>query len=108
MNRKELLNRLRILVKRVVPNSQAILYGSEARGESDSQSDIDVLILVDKETVSPKEEDAITAPLYDLEIETGTIISPIVMTLKDWDAAKRKTMLYHNIMKDGVLLTINH
>ena len=46
----------------------------------------------------------ITAPIYDLEIETGTIISPIVMTRKAWEAAKRKTVFYYNVMKDGVLL----
>ncbi len=37
-------------------------------------------------------------------IETGTIISPIVMTRKAWEAAKRKTVFYYNVMKDGVLL----
>ena len=57
-----------------------------------------------KDTVSPMEEDVITAPIYDLEIETGTIISPIVMTRKAWEAAKRKTVFYYNVMKDGVLL----
>ena len=49
------------------------------------------------------EEDVITAPIYDLEIETGTIISPIVMTRKAWEAAKEKRLyFYYNVMKDGV------
>ena len=96
MNRKELVKRLKYMIKSVAPNSQTILYGSEARG--------DILILVDKDTVSPMEEDVITAPIYDLEIETGTIISPIVMTRKAWEAAKRKTVFYYNVMKAGVLL----
>lgn len=104
MNRKELIDRLRYMIKSVSPDSQAILYGSEARGEAKQNSDIDILILVDKDVLSPVEEDVITAPIYDLEIETGTVISPIVMTRKAWDAAKRKTMFYYNVMKDGVLL----
>lgn len=104
MDRKELVNRLKCIIKNVAPGSQTILYGSEARGEAKWNSDIDILILVDKETVSPKEEDVITAPIYDLEIETGTIISPIVMTRKAWDAAKKKTVFYYNVMKEGVLL----
>ena len=102
MNRKELVKRLKYMIKSVAPNSQTILYGSEARGEAKQNSDIDILILVDKDTVSPMEEDVITAPIYDLE--TGTIISPIVMTRKAWEAAKRKTVFYYNVMKDGVLL----
>ena len=52
----------------------------------------------------PQEEDTITTPIYDLEIESGIIISPIVMTRKAWEAAKRQTMFYYNVMKDGVLL----
>ncbi|WP_274972272.1 nucleotidyltransferase domain-containing protein [Bacteroides fluxus] len=104
MNCKELIDRLKYMIKSVSPDSQAILYGSEARGEAKQNSDIDILILVDKDVLSPVEEDVITAPIYDLEIETGTVISPIVMTRKAWDAAKRKTMFYYNVMKDGVLL----
>ncbi|WP_273157878.1 nucleotidyltransferase domain-containing protein [Bacteroides fluxus] len=104
MNCKELIDRLKYMIKSASPDSQAILYGSEARGEAKQNSDIDILILVDKDVLSPVEEDVITAPIYDLEIETGTVISPIVMTRKAWDAAKRKTMFYYNVMKDGVLL----
>ena len=51
-----------------------------------------------------RDRDTITTPIYDLEIESGIIISPIVMTRKAWEAAKRQTMFYYNVMKDGVLL----
>ena len=104
MNRTELVHHLKKLVKGIAPDAQAILYGSEARGDAKLGSDIDLLILIDKEKVSPQEEDTITTPIYDLEIESGIIISPIVMTRKAWEAAKRQTMFYYNVMKDGVLL----
>ena len=99
-----MVNHLKKLIKGVAPAAKAILYGSEARGDAKSGSDIDLLILIDKEKVSPQEEDTITTPIYDLEIESGIIISPIVMTRKAWEAAKRQTMFYYNVMKDGVLL----
>ncbi len=104
MNRTELVVYLKNLISTVAPGAQTILYGSEARGEAKNGSDIDLLILVDKEKVTPQEEAVITSPIYDLEIESGTIISPMVMTRKAWEAAKHQTMFYYNVMKDGVLL----
>ena len=104
MDRTNLINRLRLMLKGIIPDAQTIPYGSEARGEARTSSDIDLLILLDKDSISPQEEDKITAPIYDLEIETGTVISPVVMTRKAWEAAKRKTVFYYNVMKDGVLL----
>lgn len=104
MARLELVNRLKGVIRKVAPDSQIILYGSEARGDAKESSDIDILILMDKENISPQEEDNVTAPIYDLEIESGTVISPIVMTRRAWEAAKRQTMFYYNVMKDGILL----
>lgn len=43
MNRTDLTNRLKVVIKKVVPDADAILYGSEARGEAKKNSDIDVL-----------------------------------------------------------------
>lgn len=104
MNKTDLLNRLKLMIKGISPDVRVILYGSEARGESGRNSDIDLLILWDKDNISPLEEDSITNPIYDLEIETGTVISPVVMTRKAWEEAKKKTVFYYNVMKDGVLL----
>ena len=92
----------------ILKNKTVLVVGIGGVGsfcvEALARTGIGHLILVDKDTVSPMEEDVITAPIYDLEIETGTIISPIVMTRKAWEAAKRKTVFYYNVMKDGVLL----
>ena len=41
-------------------------------------------------------------PEYDIEIETGVIINPIVYSKKLW--GKIVTPFYENVMKEGVLL----
>lgn len=104
IKRIEVVKALKNILKSVVPDAQAILYGSEARGEAGPGSDVDLLILLDKNEITLEEEEEITAPLYDMEFEQGIVISPIVMTRKHWEEAKKQTLFYYNVLKDGILL----
>jgi predicted nucleotidyltransferase len=102
-NRKILL-KIKQLVYSAEPTATVILFGSQARGESNKQSDIDILILVDIDEISYSEEQRIKYPLYDLEFETGKVISPIIFSRKDWETRHSITPFYKNIKKEGVLL----
>ena len=101
---KNILQKIRELVNLTEPTATVILYGSHARGQNNEQSDIDILILVDRDEISYSEEQKIKYPLYDLEFETGKIISPIIFSRKDWETRHTITPFYKNVKKDGVLL----
>lgn len=104
INNKKLLLRIKQLVNKAEPSATVILYGSYARGQNKKQSDIDLLILIDNDKVSYADEQRIKYPLYDLEFETGKVISPLVFSRKVWETRHTITPLYKNVKKEGVHL----
>ena len=104
MSRKEIVIQIQTLMRRLFPTAEVILYGIEARNEARPDSDIDLLILVDGDKLTLSQEDAITTSLYELELKTGVVISPIVMLKKHWANRPMITPFYLNILKEGIRL----
>jgi predicted nucleotidyltransferase len=102
MKRKEIVAHLSEIIHREVPDAKVILYGSEARGEASYNSDIDVLILLEKEKISFEDEEKIRLPLYMLELKSGVLISPMIVSKKTWFNRPFKTPFYINVMNEGI------
>ena len=104
-DKKYILQRIKESVQQTEPGAIVILYGSYARGEEREDSDIDVLILInrDKEKIKWEESEHIVYPLNRIEIETSVVISPVVYTKRGW-ANHRVTPYYENVNREGVLL----
>lgn len=100
MKRPQIVEQIRKALAQVAPGAQAILYGSEARPDSD----IDLLILVDGNKLTVDEEDRIITPLYDIEIETGVQINARVLLKKIWENRPFQTPFNFNVMKEGIVL----
>jgi len=88
----------------IIPDSIMILYGSYARGDFHKDSDIDILILLDKDTITLADRMKIAAPLYAIELETGVLISSFIYPKKAWEQPQFKTPFFENIMKEGIIL----
>jgi len=104
LNKKELFLRIKKTVLEIEPKATVIIYGSYARGTNKKSSDVDILILIDKDFISFADKKNISYPLYEIEFETGQIISPLVLSKKEWETKHRITPFYENIKKDGILL----
>lgn len=86
------------------PKAEAILYGSRARGDFRPDSDWDILILVDQQKVNNELEEKFRNELYDLELESGQIISILIYPKKYWEERLVYSPLYNNVLKEGIRL----
>ena len=82
-----------------------ILYGSYARGDYNTSSDIDIMILTD---LSEKEiniyREKIWDFAYDIELNNDVIISPAIRNINDYNERIEYIPFYYNIETEGVVL----
>ena len=102
MGRKDIVNQISQAIRRVDPTATAILYGSEARGDARPDSDIDVLILLEGDRRDLKHEDELAGELYEIELATGVLVSPMITLRKQWENRSFKSPFYVNVMNEGI------
>lgn len=102
--REFLIEKIQSLGKQILPQGSSLwLYGSQARGTSNADSDWDVLILLDKEKKENSDFDNYCYPLMQMGFEYDELINPQVYTCSDW----RKysfTPFVHNVEADKLVL----
>lgn len=86
------------------PFAEVFLFGSRARGDSKPESDWDILILVDDKTITNEIEDKFRGDLYDIELESGQIISTFVYPKDYWNSTLSYSPLYKNVRNEGIQL----
>ncbi len=99
-----ILKLIKASVYKTDPNAILILYGSYARNDYKDDSDVDLLVLVENKIVTRADEKRIKYPLYDIEFETGIIISPLILSKYDWETKHRITPFYENVIREGKVL----
>lgn len=104
MIRKELLDKIRLSIYQHDTDAEIFLYGSRARGDNRRNSDWDLLILVDENKVTNIIEDRFRDSLYDIEIETGQIISILIYPKTYWKNNLKYSPLYENVNIEGIRL----
>lgn len=102
MRREHIIDAIRVGLSSLNTGVEVRLYGSEARGEAHENSDIDLLVLVPKDKVTLQDELEITAPLYDIELQTGVLINALILPKREW--GRKVTPFYENVIQDSIVL----
>ena len=82
-----------------------ILYGSYARGDFNKSSDVDIMILADLSFEEIENyRDQISDIAYDIELDTGIILSPIIKDIRTYNNRVKFVPFYKNVQKEGIIL----
>lgn len=93
---------LREKLLEIFPEAEIILYGSKARGDSDEESDIDVIVLLDRKITNSLEEE-IFSLAFKVELKYDVIFGVIVYPKRFWNSELGRAMPLHwNVEKDGI------
>jgi len=79
-----------------------VLFGSRARGEGDSESDLDLLVLT-AQPLDWRERQAVVDALFDVELEHDVVLSPLVIEHDAWRYGPYAVLPIHaEIERDGI------
>lgn len=85
-----------------------ILYGSYARGDFKSDSDIDIMILLDISDFDLKEyQPSLSDMTYDFNMDYDVDIKPIAKNIEAYEKWVHVYPFYRNIQDEGVVLYMN-
>lgn len=94
-------------VRKILGNrlKKVILYGSYARGDYNEKSDVDLMLLTDLtfEEIE-KYRDDVSDIAFDIELETGIIISPVIKNIDNYNSRINIIPFYKNVQMEGVVL----
>lgn len=84
---------------------RVILYGSYARGDYNSESDVDIMLLVDLPDEKMNDfSDALSELDFDYNINHDIWFMPVVKNIEHFQYWCKDYPFYANVVKEGVLL----
>lgn len=101
---QDLINKVKDVVLQIDPDASIILYGSRARGNYSPESDWDFLILLNR-NINDQIKTELRHKLYEIEWETGEVISSIIHKHTEWVNPHNKiTPFYNDVNNEGISL----
>ena len=85
-----------------LPISDIVLFGSKARGDSEPDSDIDLLVLTERR-LDGEEERAVVQALFDIGLRFDVVFGPLTVEARSWRQGLHSVLPIHaEVEREGV------
>lgn len=100
---QQILELIKNTIREKEPTADIILYGSRARGDANKGSDWDVIVILDKQSVSFNEKGDLDYALWAKGLELGEEINTLEYTRSQWESLPPSLFKY-NVQNEGIRL----
>lgn len=92
-------------VSNIIPSDigEVWLYGSRARGDYNTHSDWDILILLNNSTTVDKDFDKYAYPMIEFGWRHNMELNPLIYSKNSWDNHPIN-LFHHNVQRDRIRL----
>ena len=87
-----------------IPVHKAILFGSQARGDANEYSDIDLVIV--SPALEPPRAQSLIATLWGLRVNTDSRIEPVACGEREWETDDTRIIL-EVARREGVIVPLS-
>jgi len=101
---RNILDKFKALLLKRLPLHKMILFGSRARGDAATYSDMDVLVILNKAS-GEQDYEYVSDCAWEAGFKHGIIVVPVVFTREEWeDSPERYSLLAQAVKEEGVLI----
>ena len=98
-----LIQELVIVREKAADNiKKVVLFGSRARGDAQTDSDWDLLILLNKSAGFIQDFDMYGYPFIECGMKNNEDVNVHLYSFDEWESYKDKSLFYYNVNKEGV------